>query len=161
MSFTASDATRTALSQSLPLVRQRKPLMVECLAAALRDPAAGERHEQAELTAIVLFEMLIRQVIATVEGRSFTPPPTMRDEHRALNIGRRHYSRFGDALVPVLKDVLGPNLPPAIPAAWGDAFWAAIRAGTERPEPGPSVVGRPPLVHAAQTSRARLAARSI
>ena len=49
------------------------------------------------------------------------------DEHRAIGIEARHYSRFGDALIPALTDLLGPNVPRDVPAAWCDAFWTIIR----------------------------------
>jgi nitric oxide dioxygenase len=48
--------------------------------------------------------------------------------HRVLGLTREHYSRFGDGLGAVMKDVLGANASPRLLAAWGDAYWAIVRS---------------------------------
>lgn len=124
-----SDRTRSLISRSLPLVQQRRDQLVEHME---RNLAAAETevepYGQAELTAMVLVELLLVQARTLVESARFGPLDDVRFEHRALDIAGRHYSRFGDALVPILRDLLGPTSPREVAAAWCDTFWAIIRA---------------------------------
>ena len=46
-------------------------------------------------------------------------------DHMAV---RRHASRFGDALSPVLRDVLGPDVPDGFIARCVDRYWATVLA---------------------------------
>jgi hypothetical protein len=41
---------------------------------------------------------------------------------------RRHASRFGDGLSPILKDTLGADVPDAFIARCVDRYWAALQA---------------------------------
>jgi nitric oxide dioxygenase len=47
--------------------------------------------------------------------------------HRTLALGGEHYSSFGDALKPIMIDVLGSKATPPVIAAWVDAYWAFVR----------------------------------
>ena len=47
--------------------------------------------------------------------------------HRTLTIDGVHYACFGDALKPIMKDVLGAKATPPVLAAWGDTYWAIVR----------------------------------
>ncbi|BAV63263.1 hypothetical protein [Sphingobium cloacae] len=40
---------------------------------------------------------------------------------------RKVFSHFGDALVPLLKDVLGPDVPIAFLARCVDGYWRSVR----------------------------------
>ena len=129
MSPPVTNRTRTLLSRSLPIVRQRKELLLE---ATERSLASAEEREapsgQAETTATILVELLLEQVRSLVQSAALAPLGDTAERHRALGITGRHYSRFGDALVPVLRDVLGPTVPREVAAAWCDTFWTIIRA---------------------------------
>ena len=128
MSSPVSDRTRSLLARSLPLVQQRRVLLVERIAhrfaAALRDVPSA--HSAAAAAALV--DLLVGQAKRLVESGAFGRLD-FTEEHRALAIDGRHYSCFGDALVPILRDLLPPTVPREVAGAWCDTFWALIRAG--------------------------------
>lgn len=67
-------------------------------------------------------DRLLDMTIAAYEGR-------LAPEARARDLPSSVYSRFGDNLVPLLKDVLGPSLSVAFLARCVDAYWhGAARA---------------------------------
>jgi len=123
------DQTILMLARSLPLVQRHRDELLEGLEACLRgSEGPDEAFGQAEVTAMMLTELLIEEAAHLVGSGTFSALADVAAEHRALDIDGRHYSRFGDALAPVMKDVLGANLPPQVPAAWCDTFWRVIRA---------------------------------
>ena len=123
------DRAARLLARSLPLVRRHKDVLLEGLEAALRrDEGPDEAFGQAEVTAMLLTELLIAQATSLVRFGALGALSGTAAEHRALDIDGRHYSRFGDALAPVMKDVLGPTLPAAVPSAWCDIFWRVVEA---------------------------------
>jgi len=120
---------RSLLARSLPLVQQHKTMLVERIEKSLA--AAESRDEpfgQAEVAAMMLVELLLDQARGLVESGAFAPLADVAEEHRALGITGRHYSRFGDALVPILRDLLGPIVPREVAAAYCDLFWTVLRA---------------------------------
>lgn len=131
MSEMITDAARRRLAQSLPLVQSHKDELTEGLEASLRpaDPLS-EAFGQSEVTAMTLIELLIDQAKEIVESGRVHPPADLVAHHQALDITSRHYSRFGDALMPLLVDTFGPRLPREVATAWIDAFWATIRAAS-------------------------------
>ena len=132
MSSPVTDRTRSLLSRSLPLIQQRRDLLAERMEQSLAAATQGEPFGQAEVAAMLLVDLLVGQAKCLVESAAFGPLDEVSGEHRALGITGRHYSRFGDSLVPILRDLLGPTLPREVAAAWCDAFWAMIR--TAQPE---------------------------
>ena len=121
--------TRSLLTRSLPLVQQRREALVQRMENALaaldgKDSATG----QAEVTAVVLVDLLLDETRQLIETGAFGTLCHVRGEHYLLDINGRHYSRFGDALMPILRDLLGPIPPREALAAWCDCFWAIIRA---------------------------------
>jgi hemoglobin-like flavoprotein len=135
MSSPVSDRTRSLLSRSLPLVQPRRDLLVERIERSFAAEAGLESSGQAELSAMMLVDLLLRQVKTLVESGQFSGLDEVAAEHRAFDIKGRHYSRFGDALVPVLRDLLGRTAPREVAAAWCDTFWAMIRATLPAEEP--------------------------
>ncbi len=123
-----STRTRSLLARSLPLVQQRREALVERMESALAelDPEGAVR--QAEVTAVVLVDLLLDETRELVESGAFGPLGYVSGEHYLLDITGRHYSRFGDALMPLLRDLLGPIPPRELLAAWVDAFWAIIHS---------------------------------
>lgn len=121
-----SDRTRDLLAQSLPFMEQRKDALIERLGAYLG--SAGDADEDAELVAIMLTELMIGQAVNLVRSGDLHDLDDVGHEHRMLRIHGRHYSRYGDALNPVIRDVLGPQVPGEVAGAWGDIFWTIIRA---------------------------------
>ena len=129
-----SDRIRSLLSRSLPLVRPQRDLLVERIERSFA-AETGRASLDAELSAMLLVDLLLTQVKSLVESGAFGPLDEVAAEHRALGIGGRHYSRFGDALVPVLRDLLGRTVPREVAAAWCDTFWAMIGATLPVEEP--------------------------
>ena len=138
MSSPVSDRTRSLLSRSLPLVQQRRDLLVERMERSLAAETERKAFGQAGLTATMLVDLLVTQVRSLVESAAFAPLDEIADEHRRLDITGRHYSRFGDALVPILRDLLGATVPREVAAAWCDSFWAILRAAQPVPETSPA-----------------------
>jgi hemoglobin-like flavoprotein len=136
MSPAISDNVRTRLSRSLPLVEQRKESLVNRMEANLRAGESDrEPYGQSEVVAMILVDLLLAQARNLAEKGEMADLRDVKEEHRALDISGRHYSRFGDALVPILRDLLGPRLPREVASAWCDAFWAVIAAAQSRGEP--------------------------
>ena len=121
-----SDRTRDLLAQSLPFMEQRKDALIDRLGAYLG--SAQDAAEDSELVAIMLTELTISQAGNLVRSGALQDVDDVGHEHRMLRIQGRHYSRYGDALTPVIRDVLGPKVPREVAGAWGDAFWTIIRA---------------------------------
>lgn len=129
MTVHISEKTRNLLARSLPLVHQRKREIIGLMEINLRGvDGAQKAFGQPGMTAMLLTELLLGQARAIVESGRIEPPDNLAAEHRTLDIVGRHYSRFGDALVPILRDLLGPATPREVPSAWCDTFWAIVRA---------------------------------
>ncbi len=129
MSPILSEQTRNTLRHSLTAVEAQKAAIIEAMSRSLA--AAGTAEEAPEHSgeaAAVLVTMLIEQAKLLIEGREPQGLDVQRAEHQLHGIDGRHYSRFGDALVPVLKDTLGPSFAKVVGSTWCDTFWALIRA---------------------------------
>ena len=48
--------------------------------------------------------------------------------HGRLGVTAEDYSRFGDGFGVITKDVLGADATSELISAWGDAYWAIVRA---------------------------------
>lgn len=125
MSNILSPHVRNVLSRSLPMVRQHKDELIEKMERSLR--VSGDADPRvSQGIAIGLVEMLLDQA-HSLTASGLPRPARPGDDHSALDIEGRHCSRFGDALVPALSDLLGPNVPREVPTAWCDAFWTILR----------------------------------
>lgn len=130
MSPILSERTRQMLSQSLPLVQTHKHEVIDRMQACLELAEPDQDPGQPEINAKILVEMLVSQARHLLETGELDDLAHIPSEHAALKITGRTYSRFGDVLVPILKDVLGTNVPSAVPGAWIDIFWSVIRQAT-------------------------------
>jgi hypothetical protein len=119
---------RAYLAQSLPLVLQHRDQLLGSIEAQFDLEHFDRSSRDPGIAAMILLELLIEAARSIVESGELRLDPDLSVEHQRLGIDGRHYSRFGDLLVPLLKDI---TLPAAVAAAWCDAFWAAIRAVTE------------------------------
>jgi hemoglobin-like flavoprotein len=128
MSTPISLHQRDMLVRTLPLVRQHKEAIVARLAWALRGVSRQRSARDVETIARTLTELLIDQAHALSGTGTLRPLDDVSSRHAALGIDGRFYSRFGDALVPVMSDLLGPNVPRDVAPAWCDAFWMVVRA---------------------------------
>ena len=143
MSEVVSKHNRSLIARSLPLVQQRREALVERMEAALSElDTKASQAGQAEVTAVVLTDLLLDEARQLVESGAFGPLGYVTGEHYLLDITGRHYSRFGDALMPALRDLLGPIPPREILSAWCDTFWAIIRTA-ERSRAGAVAAGAP------------------
>jgi hemoglobin-like flavoprotein len=138
MSSPISDKARDILARSLPLLKPHKDRITERIELHLRS-AGGEKEPfgQSQAAAMLLVQLLLDQARMLVETGESAACNGIREEHRALEIDGRHYSRFGDALVPVLRDVLGANVPREVAGIWCDTFWAAVRHSESQTEVAP------------------------
>jgi hemoglobin-like flavoprotein len=128
MTINVGTRTRSLIVRSLPLVQRRKEALVARMEAALAELDTKETATgQAEVTAVVLVDLLLDEARQLVEAGRFGPLDWLPGEHYLLDITGRHYSRFGDALIPALRDLLGPIPPREVLSAWCDLFWAIIR----------------------------------
>ena len=129
MTINVSNRTRSLIARSLPLVQQRREALVERMEAALAELDTKQSDiGQAEVTAVVLVDLLLDEARELVESGAFGELGYLPGEHYLLDISGRHYSRFGDALIPALRDLLGPIPPRELLSAWVDTFWAVIHS---------------------------------
>ena len=134
MSEAISDRARERLARSLPLVRSHQDGIIERMEVHLRAAAdAPAAFGQSEVAAMLLVQLLLDQAGSLVESGTLAAGAARGEELEALGLDGRHYSRFGDALVPILRDVLGAEVPREVPGTWCDLFWAAIRQMQAQP----------------------------
>lgn len=127
MSIVVSENTRRILSQSFTAIEAHRPAIIRGLVGSLAAvEAEDEGFEHSEITVTFLLDMLIEQVKHLVEEHAPNGVAAYAPRHWLQGIDGRHYSRFGDAFVPVLRDVLGPRLPRQVASAWCDAFWSIV-----------------------------------
>lgn len=133
MSNSVSEHMRVVLARSLPMVRQHKDEIISQMEVQLQDvEVEGEPFGQSEVAAMMLTELLIDEASRIVQsGRPGNLDEAAR-ELWSLGVDGRHYSRFGDMLVPVLRDALASGIPHDVTSAWSDTFWLVIREAQER-----------------------------
>lgn len=130
------ESTRRTLAHTLPLLEHHREALVSAMEASLRSAESrDEAFGQSEVTAMMLVDLLIGQGRRLAQAGRPGGLDDTSAEHRALDIDGRHYSRFGDSLVAILRDELGPRLPRGAASAWCDAFWTIVRAMQSEPEP--------------------------
>ena len=130
------------LAGSLAVVEPRRWEITQKMQAFL---AANETEDescgQSEVTGLLLVDLLIDQAAELAGCGAVGDLRKVGQAHSRLGIDGRHYSRFGNALLPILRDVMGPTLPPRIASAWCDAFWFIVRALRPDNAPELKVVG--------------------
>lgn len=92
----------------------------EAMARYLAAVDQGDATGQEKTAAHRLFDVLL----ASFEGKA----RPAADDDGAI---RRHAGRFGDGLSPILKDVLGDDLPDSFVARCVDRYWAGLRAAAD------------------------------
>ena len=137
-----SEKTRHDLFHSLAAVEAAAPAILAAMSAYLaRTEEEPAPFAVAATRAALLVEMLLAQAKRLAAGEEPEDVGRIGAAHRQAGIEGRHYSRFGDALIPVLKDALGPRLPVAMASAWCDAFWLVVRRLLERRAPASAPQG--------------------
>jgi len=126
MPISLSARQRGLLSQSLLLAERSEDALIDRMSSCLRASDRGGA-DNSEMIAMMLVDLMLTHANNLARSGPAADPAETRREHDALGIQGRHYSLFGDALGPILDDLLGPNLPRTVAGAWCDAFWALIR----------------------------------
>ena len=127
MSPLLSDRTRQIFSRSLPLFRARKHEVIDRMQTCLALAEPDRNATQSAIQATILVEMLVGQAGHLLRTGTYDDLGHIPAEHAELHITGRTYSQFGDFLVPILKDVLGANVPSEASGPWIDIFWSVIR----------------------------------
>ncbi len=118
---------RLRLAQSMADVDPRRDQIVRRMQERLQAfETPDEDFGQAEVTALLLVELLVDCACDLAAFGGLRNLDKVARQHRQLDIDGRHYSRFGLALAPVLRQVLGVRLPPKTATAWCDAFWYIV-----------------------------------
>ena len=93
----------------------------DTIEAAMSQYLAGARQAHAgdedKAAAHLLFDILLDGLHGVANRPSFEDP-----------VIRRHASRFGDGLTPILKDALGADVPDDFVARCVDRFWVTLQA---------------------------------
>lgn len=122
------DGARDLLAQSFPIMKRNQDALVDGVAAYLRTADRRTSADDSGPIAAALVALILDQAGRPAAAGAARRAEEILREHEALAIHGRHYSCFGDALVPVIRDVLGRGTPREVTSAWVDAFWATIRA---------------------------------
>jgi hemoglobin-like flavoprotein len=135
--------SRLKLAQSVRILERHRVNLSEALGE--RMVALEDREEpfgQGDVTALQLTDLLIecaRDLAAFGDMRDLR---TIAADHERIGIDGRHYSRFGVALEPILRELIGPQLSPPMITACCDAFWLLVRKiGRDSLPRGPGRVG--------------------
>jgi len=121
-----SDRTRNLMMHSWPIVQQNKDVLIDRVGAHFRAAEPGD-PAHSEMVAMMLVELMISQSTHLLRSGELRDHDDIGAEHEALGISGRHYSRFGDALVPALTDILEPDVRRDTAGAWCATFRAIIR----------------------------------
>ena len=128
-----AEDVRLRLAQSMPAVERARFEITRRIQEHLeRLETPEEAFGQAEVTALMLVQLLFDGASDLAAFGELRNLDSVAREHRRLDVDGRHYSRFGIALAPVLRELLGVALPPGTASAWCDAFWFIVgrmRAG--------------------------------
>lgn len=127
MTVNPSERTRAIVAETLPLVEQHRAEMEEALEryVARRGPD-DPSSDRPKVTTGAIMEMLIGHVRQLDGSGPASGIAETSRRHRTLALGGAHYSCFGDALVPIMRDVLRSKATPPVLAAWTDAYWAIV-----------------------------------
>jgi hemoglobin-like flavoprotein len=118
---------RLRIAQSMPVVERRRSAITEKMQERMQElEGPEETFGQAEVTALMLIELLVDGASDLAAFGGLRELSRTASNHRRLDVDGRHYSRFGLALAPVLREVLGIAMPPKTASAWCDAFWFII-----------------------------------
>ena len=128
MTIDLSGRSRAIIAETLPLMeRHRLPLQAALERYMARQGPHHPTPGRSKITTGALADMLFGQARRLSRNGPSAGIVAAAEFHRALALGGEHYSIFGDALKPIMIDVLGPKATPAVIAAWIDAYWAIVR----------------------------------
>jgi nitric oxide dioxygenase len=128
MNTNLSQRARAILAETQPLLQQHRAPLEEALERCMvrrgpYEPSAG----RTKATTGAIMDMLLGHAGELAENGPAAGIGETARRHRALALGGEHYACFGDALKPVMKDLLGSNATTPVLVAWTDAYWAIVR----------------------------------
>jgi hypothetical protein len=129
---------RVRLAQSMPAIGRRRAAIVADLQFRMVPTDRSGQGPAPDLIAATLLELLIQGGSDMAAFGALRSLAEVRKQHAKLGISGRHQSRFGLALGPALRHVLGLSISPESAAAWCDTFWLLVRA-LERDGPEPPI----------------------
>ena len=128
MTVNLSETARAITVETLPLMELHRGALEEALERGMAryGPPESSAIEIRSATRAIM-DMLLRHARPTGGNDGMLEVAETLRQHRALSLGGEHYSCFGDALKPIMKDVLRAKATSPVLAAWTDAYWAIVR----------------------------------
>lgn len=131
-----AEDVRLRLAQSMPAVERNHAAISSKLQERVQTlEGAPPDLRQAQIKTEMLMDLLIAGASDIVAFGGLRELSRASREHRRLEIDGRHYSRFGLALAPALRQIPGLALSPQTIAAWCEAFWIIIAELVADPRP--------------------------
>jgi hypothetical protein len=109
--ITDNDAASTAA-----VLNDRREIIVAAMSRYIARPEHGTPTAERTMVATILFDAMMAS-INSAEPLSIGSPS---------DISRQSIARFGDGLIPILKDIIGPDLPATSLSRVSDAYWRMI-----------------------------------
>ena len=121
-----SEDMRVRIAHSIGSIERQRHTLAARILERVNAPEATDGSPDPDIVAGLLINLLIDGGgdIAAFGGLRDLSQVALK--HRQLGINGRHYSRFGLALAPTLRSVLGLSMPEQSLVAWGDAFWLIV-----------------------------------
>ena len=127
MPLVLSNNTRLLVIRTWPRLVASKDQLVGRMRQYLLETHPGRPPEEAALAASLLFAMLVSQAAALESSTGGPDFEAIEAELSGQGIDQSYRSRFGDALVPIMRGALEPAPSERICAAWIDFYWAILR----------------------------------
>jgi hemoglobin-like flavoprotein len=128
MTIDLSDRASAIIAETLPLMEQHRASLEEAMERSMARYGPDHRPAgRAQATTGAIMDMLLDHARQPEGSRSAAEVAETARKHHALGLGGEHYSCFGDALKPIMKDVLRARATSPVLAAWTDAYWAIVR----------------------------------
>jgi nitric oxide dioxygenase len=128
MTTNLSGRARDIVAATLPLMERNQALLNEAFENYMsRQGPYDPSPARASSTTGAILGMLLGHARQLAENGRASGIAETALRHRTLALGGEHYFCFGDALKPIMKDVLGDNATSPVLAAWTDAYWAIVR----------------------------------
>lgn len=109
--------TEKEISATSAVLNDKRGIIVQAMAGYIARPNHGTPTEEHNKVAGTLFDA----TVATFTGAS----PAVR---LPAEVERGSITRFGDGLVPILKDAIGPDLPGSSLSRLSDAYWRMVNS---------------------------------
>lgn len=122
-----AEGIRFRLAQSMPLVERRRAEILPGIQDRMVPADPTGQGPSNEVVAASLLNLLIDCGSDIAAFGALRGLAGIRKQHLRLGISGRHYSRFGLALGPALRNVLGFSVSSEAITGWCDAFWIIIR----------------------------------